>query len=312
MPSRSESALLTSYPIDRLESPPDVRNARAEFHLDARADPAPDSGGSSSMLAPTAGDPLAVLVAGQLSPGVILAAFLIAAGLGGGHALSPGHGKTLVAAYVVGSRGTVHQAMALGLTVAITHTAGVLVLGALVLVAGELFLPERTIGWLTVVSGSVMALLGATLLWRAISARRTGARHDHPTFIRIPRPSARSGGPPARVSIRSVALLGMAGGLVPSASALIVLLAAVTTGRLLFGLGLIAAFGIGMAVVLGGIAMATTLGARMVGGQGGRARGDAALWSRGAAHRSRHAGAGDRPRNCDYRRWTAGLTAPEL
>ena len=86
---------------------------------------------------PRPADPLAALLEGDLSPAVVVLAFLLAAGLGAAHALSPGHGKTLVAAYLVGSRGTIRQAVALGLTVAFTHTAGVLVLGVLVLVAGE-------------------------------------------------------------------------------------------------------------------------------------------------------------------------------
>jgi nickel/cobalt exporter len=176
-----------------------------------------------------------------------------------------------VAAYLVGSRGTVRQAMALGLTVAATHTAGVLVLGALVLVAGELFLPETVIAWLTIASGGMMAVLGAVLLWNAAMSRRArdhghshshdhshshehGHSHDH---------AASAPGP--TLTVRSVALLGMAGGLVPSASALIVLLAAVTTGRLVFGLALIVAFGAGMAAVLGGLAVATTFARQWLG-----------------------------------------------
>jgi ABC-type nickel/cobalt efflux system permease component RcnA len=199
---------------------------------------------------------------------VVLVGLLVAAGLGAAHALSPGHGKTLVAAYLVGSRGTAGQAVALGLTVAATHTVGVLVLGAVILVAGELLLPEAVIGWLTVISGGLMALLGGGLLLRALRGRR-GHGHTHGPAGHV-HPHAHSHGrgrphlhaTPAStdgVTLRGIALLGVAGGLVPSASALIVLLAAVTTGRLIFGLGLIAAFGLGMAMVLGGLAVATTL-----------------------------------------------------
>jgi ABC-type nickel/cobalt efflux system permease component RcnA len=152
--------------------------------------------------------------------------------------------------------------------VAATHTAGVLVLGAAVLLAGELLLPEVVIGWLTILSGGLMVILGTGLLWRALSGRRTGGNaHPHPHTH--PHSHGRGAGHvhPLTVatpglSVRSVALLGMAGGLVPSASALIVLLAAVSTGRLVFGLGLIAAFGIGMAGVLGGLAVAATVARR--------------------------------------------------
>ena len=202
------------------------------------------------------------LLEGELSPAVVLLALLLAAGLGAAHALSPGHGKTLVAAYLVGSGGTMRQAVALGLTVAFAHTAGVLLLGMLVLVAGELLLPETLIGWMTIVSGALMAMLGAGLVWKALSGGRGHSQgHDHVHPHSHGRGHAHQH-PPApersRLGMRNVAVLGVAGGLVPSASALIVLLAAVTTGRLAFGLALIGAFGIGMAVVLGGLAAVTT------------------------------------------------------
>ena len=154
---RSESAHLSAYPTGRLESPPDVRQGHASFQMVGGA---PQSA-SADMAAPAANprtaDPLAALLEGELSPAVVLLALLLAAGLGAAHALSPGHGKTLVAAYLVGSGGTMRQAVALGLTVAFAHTAGVLLLGMLVLVAGELLLPETLIGWLTIVSGALMA-----------------------------------------------------------------------------------------------------------------------------------------------------------
>ncbi|HEX3220491.1 MAG TPA: sulfite exporter TauE/SafE family protein [Candidatus Limnocylindria bacterium] len=259
VPARSESAYLSAYPADRLQTPPDVRAGSAEFVRDGAAGGAA-AAPSAPLVAQSASDPLAALVAGELSLPIVALALLLAAGLGAAHAISPGHGKTLVAAYLVGSRGSVRQAAALGITVAATHTAGVLLLGLLVLAGGELFLPERLIGWLTVVSGAVMAILGVGLVLRAVLRRRASAEHEHshphPHEHPHPHPHATAG---AGVSARSVALLGMAGGMVPSASALIVLLAAVTTGRLVFGLALIAAFGLGMALVLGGIAVVTTL-----------------------------------------------------
>ena len=89
---------------------------------------------------------------------VVALAMLLAAGLGAAHALSPGHGKTLVAAYLVGSGGTMRRPWP-GLTVAFAHTAGVLLLGILVLVPGELLLPETLIGWLTIASGALMTVL---------------------------------------------------------------------------------------------------------------------------------------------------------
>lgn len=276
-PAVSASALLTEYPTDRLQTPPDVRRAQATFEVDAAAEGAPGSQAGPALDPPTTDDPLGALVGGELSPVIVLLGLIVAGGLGAAHALSPGHGKTLVAAYLIGSRGTARQAMALGLTVAATHTAGVLVLGVLVLMAGELFLPEVVIGWLTILSGSLMVILGAGLLWRAVSGRRgAGHVHDHSHEHPHPHPHANGRGQghphpsPDRapvLTVRSVALLGMAGGMVPSASALIVLLAAVSTGRLIFGLGLIVAFGIGMAAVLGGLAVAATLARSWFGGR---------------------------------------------
>jgi ABC-type nickel/cobalt efflux system permease component RcnA len=270
VPARSESAYLSAYPAERLQTPPDVRTGSAQYVRDGTAGggvPAP----SAPLAAQTAGDPLAALVGGTLSPSLVVLALLLAAGLGAAHGISPGHGKTLVAAYLVGSRGTVRQAAALGLTVAATHTAGVLLLGLLVLAGGELFLPERLIGWLTVLSGGVMAGLGAVLVLRALRRAQGHATHEHGHSHEHehahgrghPHPHAHANPQPSNgdstLTVRSVALLGMAGGIVPSASALIVLLAAITTGRLVFGLALIVAFGMGMAAVLGGIAVATTL-----------------------------------------------------
>lgn len=268
---RSASSLLTSYPTGRLESPPDIRSASATFQVDAAAT-GENTAAPAVELAPTAGEPLAALIAGDLSPAIVLLALLAAAGLGAAHALSPGHGKALVAAYLIGSRGSIGQALGMGLTVALTHTVGVLLLGGLVLVAGELFLPELVIGWLTLASGGLMAVLGGALLWRAMVARTSPPHHhqhdhDHPHAHpdRHPGVGGHSQAGPPTLTVRSVALLGIAGGLVPSASALIVLLAAVTTGRLVFGLGLIVAFGLGMAIVLGGLAVATIFAHRWLG-----------------------------------------------
>ena len=137
VPTGSDSDYLRAYPTGRLESPPDVRQGHAAFRLVGGARPSsPDEfelGGRQPEAHRSTGRP-----AGRdLSPAVVVLALLLAAGLGAAHALSPGHGKTLVAAYLVGSGGTMRQAVALGLTVAFAHTAGVLLLGVLILVAGS-------------------------------------------------------------------------------------------------------------------------------------------------------------------------------
>ena len=259
VPETSPSALLTAYPQDALTAPPDVRSANVAFKVASSA---------SGSVVPAAGiatgrsgdvDPLAALIGGALSPGVVALAILLSLGLGAAHAVSPGHGKTLVAAYVLGSGGSARSALQIGLWVAVSHTAGVLVLGAVTLVASELVLPERLIAWLSLGSGIVVTGLGLVLLGRLAMSPRGGtsathAIHDHPHGRDHPHDHDHA--PPAgRLTWRSAIALGFAGGAVPSASALIVLLVAVSTDRPLLGIGLIVCFGIGMAIVLGGLAL---------------------------------------------------------
>jgi ABC-type nickel/cobalt efflux system permease component RcnA len=133
------------------------------------------------------------------------------------------------------------------------------VLGAVTLVASELVLPERLIAWLSLGSGIVVTGLGLVLLGSPGDVARGGtsatqAIHDHPHGRDHPHDHDHA--PPAgRLTWRSAIALGFAGGAVPSASALIVLLVAVSTDRPLLGIGLIVCFGIGMAIVLGGLAL---------------------------------------------------------
>jgi ABC-type nickel/cobalt efflux system permease component RcnA/stage V sporulation protein SpoVS len=264
VPQVSPSAELTAYPVDALQTPPDVRFGTARFHRTSNGSVGPTDGGP---LAPvqraTADDPLAALVGGELTPAAALGALLLAVLLGAGHAVSPGHGKTLIAAYLIGSRGSVRHAATLGVTVAVTHTAGVFLLGAVTLLIGQFFVPERVIEWLSIASGVLVAILGAGLVFRAIRGA-SHATHDHPHPHPHPRSHSHGHAHPhpetqaPELRRLNVITLGLAGGMVPSASALIVFLVAITTGRLLFGLLLIAAFGAGMAVVLGGLAVVTT------------------------------------------------------
>jgi hypothetical protein len=109
------------------------------------------------------------------SPGFAVVAVLLAVALGAAHALAPGHGKTVMAAYLVGLRGTLGQAVTIGATVTITHTAGVLILG-LVLSTTRAVASERVYPWLGLGSGLLLAAVGVGLLARA----RPGHGHAHP------------------------------------------------------------------------------------------------------------------------------------
>jgi nickel/cobalt exporter len=190
----------------------------------------------------------------------------LAALLGGLHALTPGHGKTLVAAYLVGSRGTPGQAVLLGGTTTITHTASVFVVGLLALLAGRGFAAGALTTALELGAGLLVLLLGARLLWRRGRAALRGEAdpahghshdcdhshdhdHDHDHHHRHP----------GRAGLGGVIALGISGGLTPCPEALGVMLVAISLGRVWQGLGLIAAFSVGLAATIIALGLALVL-----------------------------------------------------
>ena len=258
VPAQTLSDELRAYPDAGLDDPIDVREATFRARPGDGGSTAPPSAAPS----PEEDDPLASLLTdARASGGAALLAILVSLGLGAAHAASPGHGKTLVAAYLIGSRGSIAQALTLSLTVAITHTVGVFVLGGVVLVASELLVPERVVEWLALAAGLIVVGLGTGLAIQAVRALRPVSAHDHEHDH-----PHRHGPAPRGLSTRSVALIGLAGGLVPSASALIVLLVAVSQGELALGMLLIGAFGIGMALVLGSIGLVVVVARRRLEG----------------------------------------------
>jgi ABC-type nickel/cobalt efflux system permease component RcnA len=114
-----------------------------------------------------------------LTPLSALLGLLIAAGLGALHAFSPGHGKTVVGAYLVGSKGTARHAAFLGLTVTITHTAGVFALGMITLFASQYIVPERIFPVLSFISGAIVLVIGLTLFIRRLRIARGAGAHTH-------------------------------------------------------------------------------------------------------------------------------------
>ena len=180
------------------------------------------------------------------SPGLVVVALLVAVGLGAAHALAPGHGKTVMAAYLVGLRGTPRQAAAIGATVTVTHTAGVLVLGV-VLSSSRAVASERLYPWLGLASGLLLAAVGFGLLPRARPAHHHHDHHDHGHH------HGRDHGRP--LGLRGLVALGLAGGLMPSPSAVVVLLGGIALERAWFGVALVLAYGVGMAATLTGIGL---------------------------------------------------------
>ena len=264
----STSDELRAYPADGLDDPIDVREV--SFHAELGEATASASSGDPSGSESIAGDPIAGLLGGANGgPIAAVVAVLVSIGLGAAHAASPGHGKTLMAAYLIGSRGSASQALALAGTVAVTHTIGVFVLGLIVFGASDVLLPERVVDWLGLAAGVIVLAMGIRLAIRLVRPR-----HDHAHDHGHPHPHADGGHGHShggdRLSGRSVAVIGLAGGMVPSTSALIVLLVGVNQGQLALGVALVVAFGAGMAIVLGGVGLAVVLGRRMIGVSGGR------------------------------------------
>ena len=177
-PATDPTRGLRSYPADVLESPSDVRSARFTVApgtgtLDA-ADGRSAAGGESGT-GGRAGDGFASLLDGG-GDGVLLLLLLAAFGWGALHALSPGHGKAMVAAYLVGTRGSTRDAVLLGATVTVTHTAGVVALGVVALGLSAWVLPEQLYPWLNLVSGVLVVGVGVAVLRGRLRKR---AAHDH-------------------------------------------------------------------------------------------------------------------------------------
>lgn len=223
----------------------------------------------------------------ELGLGIILTALAIAVGLGAFHALEPGHGKTLVAAYLVGSRGTFKHAFLLGLIVTASHTASVYLLGAITLYASQYIVPERLYPWLGAISGAMIASLGLILLVRRYQGRDGLLAHSHHHYDahdhgahghHHPHEHEHAHGHHHHndhghghdhhgvdshdhhelkqdVSLKQLLTLGISGGIVPCPAALVVLLSAVAMQRIGFGLLLIVAFSVGLAAVLIAVGM---------------------------------------------------------
>jgi ABC-type nickel/cobalt efflux system permease component RcnA len=201
----------------------------------------------------------------------ITAAF-IASGLGALHALEPGHGKTIVAAYLVGSRGTARHAVLLGLIVTASHTAGVFALGAITLYASRYIVPEQLYPWLGVFSGLTIAGLGGYMFLRRWSgldvdhSHTAGQLHSH-WFSSISKSTDVTPAPAENgrsVSLYQLFALGITGGIIPCPAALVVLLSAFALHRVGLGFFLITAFSLGLAGVLIGFGMLMVYGRRFM------------------------------------------------
>jgi len=319
LPVGSISDNLRAYPKDLLSSPLDVRSARLTTEpgdgsttsaAGTQGTRAPSPGLFARWTTKAEGA-LQHLVGGRhMTPLVGVLAVLLAIVLGAGHAALPGHGKTVIAVYLTSRAGRVRDAVGVAATVTLTHTGGVLVLGLLLTTVTSLA-GEQLLAWLGVLSGLTVAAVGAGMLraagvFGARGRRRSrdlsaaGPEHTHPhdhshahhhatehghghdhhhdsDSHHHHHDHAAANGGPGRLSIVG---MGIAGGLVPSPSALIILLAAIGLGRTGFGVLLVLGYGFGMAATLTAAGFALVVLRRKWSGRFDRAGSRWARWAR--------------------------------
>jgi ABC-type nickel/cobalt efflux system permease component RcnA len=306
------SKALTEYPADPTLTPPQDLRASMEWHVEApvivtkivpieqpaapvtqAATPAPSATPKPVAGEVTRGDYLSKMLSQHDIPfNVMLIGIAVAFAFGALHAKSPGHGKTMVAAYLVGSRGTMKQAAFLGGMVTLTHTISVFILGLVTLAFAKYLAPEKLVTWLGVASGISIVLIGATLFYkrlRTLSKAKAHTHHHHhhdhdhthahdhahdhdhahARAHGLPHthdhhhhdhdhdhgPHGHSHVPEGEVSLRSLIALGASGGLVPCPSALVLLLISISLGHVGLGLLLLVSFSLGLAGVLMAIGM---------------------------------------------------------
>jgi nickel/cobalt transporter (NicO) family protein len=266
-PSSSISHELLSYPKNLLQSPLDVTEATAQIT------PGTGAGSPPTLIPKTIleqrvgvravadGGFASLITRDHLSIGVILISLLVALFWGAAHALSPGHGKSIVAAYLVGQRGTPRHAVVLGLVVTITHTLGVFALGLVTLLLSQFIVPDTLYPWLNLLAGVMVVAIGLSVLRSRLRHRR-GHGYDHHHDHSHSHGHEHSHEAPDALSMRSLLAVGVSGGLLPCPSALVVLLAAISLHRVAFGLVLIVAFSLGLTLTITCIGLVAVLAKR--------------------------------------------------
>jgi nickel/cobalt transporter (NicO) family protein len=245
-PSRSRE--LRAYPQDLLSSPLDVTAIRTSLVPGSDPSTGPHlTRGTYVQAADRAADSRFAALVGreQLGIWVIIASLGAALFWGMVHALSPGHGKAIVTAYLVGQRGTARHAALLGLIVTVTHTIGVFGLGLVTLLLSRFIVPDELYPWLNLSAGVLVVGIGLSVL-RARWRHRHDHHHHHEHDL----------------SRRSLLAVGVSGGLLPCPSALVVLLAAISLHRVAFGMLLVVAFSAGLALTITAIGLVAVLARR--------------------------------------------------
>ena len=274
---------LTEYPPDPTVAPPQDLRAELKWSVErpiladrkptvitplpqpTRAPAGPPPAAATPAAAPPGsvvrGDFLSRLLhEREITPWMILVGIAAAFVLGAAHALTPGHGKTIVAAYLVGSRGTLKHAIFLGGIVTLTHTISVFALGLATLFLFHYVMPENIVQVLGAISGLSIVAIGAWMVTKRLKAVRHQYQHDHHLKHHHHHDHdhhhRHDHGPdghthmPDEISWAGLTALGASGGLVPCESALILLLGAIALRRVGLGLVLLISFSAGLALVL--------------------------------------------------------------
>jgi len=258
--TRSVSDELHAYPKSLLQSPLDVTSVHASVAPSSASAPQLSAGRSLEAPDRVADSGFTKLIGKRhLSLLVVLLSLAVALFWGAAHALSPGHGKTIVTAYLVGRRGTPRDAAILGLIVTVTHTVGVFALGLVTLALSQWIVPDTLYPWLNAAAGISVVAIGLAVFRARFSDwlherahRHAHAHHHHHEHDHDHAPEPGSG-------FRGLLAVGISGGALPCPSALVVLLAAISLHRLAFGLVLIVAFSLGLALTITGIGLIAVL-----------------------------------------------------
>ena len=250
-PSGDPTRGLTRYPDDLLDSPANRTQASFQVEPGDGTLTAPKGEGGAGFETGGSEEGFAGLFEDAASgEGVLLLLLLAAFGWGALHALSPGHGKAMVAAYLIGTRGTAKHAVALGATVTVTHTIGVFALGVVTLALSQYVLPEDLYPWLTLVAGLMVVVIGAGVLRSRVRSAKAQPASSPP--------------PRHDLSWKGVVGMGTAAGLIPCPSALVVLLAAISQHEVALGLLLILAFSLGLAGTLTVLGLAVVYAKKLI------------------------------------------------
>lgn len=189
---------------------------------------------------------------GKVSWWFIFLAIILAFWMGAGHALAPGHGKTMVAGYLIGTRGRVKDAIYLGIIVTFTHVSSVYLLSILMWIASDIFTQERVFPWMTIGSGAIIFFLGMIIFGRKNDHGHThshGHSHSH-DHSHSHGHSHTHNHENSSIAFKELLWLGISGGMIPCPSAMVVLLTSIALGVSGFGILLVTFFSLGLAIVL--------------------------------------------------------------